>query len=470
LNNKILIYSNLITKRQEYIFTFIFEEILKLRFEICDDLEHFHQSKLPKFVYSQYNVEGKYLFLKAHSILFEKEIGEIQLDFFGFNTQVGFFKSSKNSFLPFDIFAASFYLISRYEEYLPYKPDEHERFPAKESISSKMGFLEEPIIDNWAISLKMRLLEYFPELEFKNRSFQFLSTIDIDNAYAHLHKGFFRTTMSIIQTAIKRNAQLSDKINVLRGKRKDPYDNYNYLDKVHQQRNMDVIYFILFSKYGKYDKNLSMSNKAFQKLIKRIANKNEIGMHPSYQSNNNFALLKNEKISLEKLIGKPINTSRQHFLKLKIPETYEQLIRLGITSDHSMGYASLAGFRAGTCSPFYFFNLKTDEKTKLKITPFAIMDVCFKDYLKCSPANTLKKIKKIITSIKKVDGLFVSLWHNESLNEALDKKSSKPCAYKTLTERNLNKNEKNKALASDNQQLTWRDVYEQMLNEAKNRN
>ncbi|NJO89826.1 MAG: hypothetical protein HC831_13425 [Chloroflexia bacterium] len=57
---------------------------------------------------------------------------------------------------------------------------------------------------------------------------------------------------------------------------------------------------------------------------------------------------------------------------------------MGITNDYSMGYSSHPGFRAGTCTPFYFFNLKTDEKTNLKITPFAVMDVGFIDYLKCS--------------------------------------------------------------------------------------
>jgi hypothetical protein len=43
--------------------------------------------------------------------------------------------------LPFDPLAATFYLVSRYEEYLPFIPDEHGRFPAKQSFAFSNGFL-----------------------------------------------------------------------------------------------------------------------------------------------------------------------------------------------------------------------------------------------------------------------------------------------------------------------------------------
>ena len=469
MDNKILIYSDLCTARQKYIFTFIFDTILGISFEITTNLNYFNTSTQAKFQYTKDRWYSGCHILKPHPILFEDVIKEIPLDFFKYKNELAFFKSSSDSLFPFDIFAASFYLISRYEEYLPYLHDKHGRFPAGKSIASKKGFLEEPIIDNWALLFKEKLLELFPELKFNKRNFQFLSTIDIDNTYAHLHKGLFRTSLSVLQTAIKSRSQLKNKLQVLRGKIKDPYDNYEYLDKTHQFKNIKTLYFILFSKYGKYDKNLPISNKAFHKLIKDITKKNEIGMHPSYQSNNNFELLKNEKKALEKLIGKSIDTSRQHFLKLKIPDTYENLIKLDIISDHSMGYASQPGFRAGTCTPFCFFNLKNNEETNLKITPFAIMDVCFKDYLKCSPTNTLKKIKKIITSVKKVDGLFVSLWHNESLNEEIEQKEHKHHLNKNVAINNL-KDSENLALTPGDEQLKWRDVYEGMLNEARSRN
>ncbi len=438
MTSKILIYSNTITNRLEYIFSFFFEELFGIDYELTTDSDYFKQSELYKFIYSKKDLSDKNLFLKAHSLLFECEIRKVSIDYFESSGYPAFFKSSDDSFFPFDIFAASFYQISRYEEYLDFKADKFGRFSANESIAFKHNFLEEPIVDIWSIMLKNRLLELFPALKFKTRTFSFSSTIDIDNAYAHLHKGIVRISLSVLQTGLKNPQNLIDKVKVLFGSEKDPYDNFDFLNEIHKKYGVETIYFILFSKYGKYDKNPPVKNKHFRELIKRIAKKNEVGLHPSFQSNYKNEALISEKTELEKLIEKKIEQSRQHFLMLKLPYTYENLIKLGITKDYSMGYSSHPGFRAGTCTPFYFFNLRVDKPTSLRITPFVVMDVCFKDYLKCSPSEALKKIKKIITSIKKVNGLFVSLWHNESLE-------------------------------SKNQHFTWRHVYEGMLNEAKNR-
>jgi hypothetical protein len=438
LTSNILIYSELITSRQEYIFSFFFNELFGINHKLTNDYEHFKQSTQHKFIYSRKEFSEKTIYLKAHPLLFESEIRKVSIDYFESSGYPAFFKSSNDSFFPFDIFAASFYLISRYEEYLDFEADKFGRFRVGESIAFKHDFLEEPIIDIWSIMLKNKLLEQFPTLRFKTRKFSYLSTIDIDNAYAHLHKGIVRTSLSVLQSGLKNPQKLIGKIKVLLGLDKDPYDNYDFLDEIHKKYTIETIYFILFSKYGKYDKNPTVKNKQFRKLIKRIGKNNEVGLHPSFQSNYKNEVLISEKNELEKLIEKKIEQSRQHFLMLKLPDTYENLIKLGITKDYSMGYSSHPGFRAGTCTPFYFFNLKTNEPTNLRITPFAVMDVCFRDYLKCSPSEALKKIKKIITSIKKVNGLFVSLWHNESLE-------------------------------SRNQHFTWRHVYEGMLDEAKDR-
>lgn len=441
MQDHITVYCHKITNRIKYIFDFIFESILNIKIELTDDIEYFENCETAKFCYSKIDQTDEFITQEAHNLLFEKGIIEQALNFSNYQSEKTFFLCSKKSLLPFDIFAASFFLLSRYEEYLDFKPDKHGRFPAKESIAYKKGFLEEPIINNWAYLLKSRLLDEFPYLKFGNSSFKYISTIDIDNAYAHLYKGLIRTTLSIIQALLKNKILFNEKIKVLLGQIKDPYDNYKFLDKIHSKYGTKAIYFILYSRYGKYDKNVPRKIKAFKNLIQKISTKYPLGLHPSFQSNRNFEILKEEKNRYEQVVGYNIKKSRQHFLMLKIPETYSNLIKLGIEEDYSMGYASMPGFRAGTCTPFYFYDLKSDKRTSLKVFPFQVMDVCFKDYLRCSPDETLKKIKKIITSIKKVDGLFVSLWHNETLTEKISN--------------------------ADKPEETWRNTYEQMLNEAK---
>jgi len=159
----------------------------------------------------------------------------------------------------------------------------------------------------------------------------------------------------------------------------------------------------------------STDTKQFKRLVQSIAGNSEIAIHPSFTSNKNTNLLKSEKEKLEKLSEQEITKSRQHFLILRFPETYRNLIKLGIKEDYSMGYVCTPGFRAGTCTPFYFFDLKANKSKELKIIPFALMDVGLKDYNKLNAETASREIEKIIENVKKVKGLFVSLWHNESL-------------------------------------------------------
>ena len=417
---QLIIYTPKITERLKYIFEFIFTSTLKINYELTTDIEYYKLSKKYKLTYSYSDTyKGKYLFLKAKPILFEEDIKQQKIDIFEWKNEKVFFISSTNSIIPFDIFSASFYLLSRYEEYLPFKEDIHGRFSANISLAFKNNFLEKPIINIWAQMFKNKLLNKYPELEFGENKFKYLPTIDIDNTFAHLHKGFLRTFLSYISLLIKFDFKtIVYKTKVLRKKLKDPYNNFYFLKKIHQKYGYKAIYFVLFSKYSKFDKNISISNKNFVNLLKEISLNNEIAAHPSYKSNKSFEIVKDEKNKLEKIIEQKITKSRQHFLKLKFPDTYRNLIKLGIKKDYSMGYSTHCGFRAGTCNEFSFFDILANKKTDLKIIPFSIMDIVLvSEYNNSNSENLLnKKTKEIIENIKKVEGLFVSLWHNEYLN------------------------------------------------------
>ena len=113
-----------------------------------------------------------------------------------------------------------------------------------------------------------------------------------------------------------------------------------------------------------------------------------------------------------------ITKSRQHFLRLKFPDTYRQLLNAGILEDYTMGYASNPGFRAGICTPYFFYDLKKETTTNLVILPFQIMDVTLKDYMKLSPAEALKEIEMLMMEVKQVNGTFVSIWHNETITNS----------------------------------------------------
>lgn len=412
----LLVYTHTITKRVTYIFKTIFEDVLQLQVSFTDDVSFFTQSSLPKINYSNQAIENT-LFFSATHLLFEKGIKEQKIEVFEDQLhQKTFFEVNNGSCFSFDMFAASFYLITRYEEYLPHKTDNHGRFLASESLAFKHDFIKIPIINYWIIHLERCIKDKYSDFQFPGRKFNHLSTIDIDNAYAIQHKGFLRTIGGIAKATFLGN-NFKQRLSVLAKKEKDPYDTFEYLENFHQQQKIKNIYFFLVGDYAKYDKNCSIENNFFQHLIKKLAVKNEIGLHPSYQSNlaNDKLLL--EKNRLENVINKTVSKSRQHYLKLTFPETYTKLLKVGIKEDYSMGYSEANGFRASITSPFYFFDLVNEQATNLKIIPFCVMEATFMYYNKKTPEQALKEIYQLIDEVKKVKGTFVSVWHNESLSD-----------------------------------------------------
>ena len=165
--------------------------------------------------------------------------------------------------------------------------------------------------------------------------------------------------------------------------------------------------------------------------MRSFSKTNEIGIHPSYASYDDFLQLKKEKENLEDVIGKKINKSRQHYLRLSFPDTYDNLIRIGITEDYSMGYASAVGFRAGTCTPFTFYNVKKEHVTTFKIVPFQVMDRTLKNYIGLNKEESIKEMQELIGRVKKVKGVFVSLWHNNSLSDYREWKGWRTLMEKT---------------------------------------
>jgi hypothetical protein len=63
-------------------------------------------------------------------------------------------------------------------------------------------------------------------------------------------------------------------------------------------------------------------------------------------------------------------------------------LEAGITEEYSMAFPEAPGFRAGTCKPFYFYDLKNEKVTDLKIFPVTCMDATFVYYLKQSPEKS----------------------------------------------------------------------------------
>lgn len=411
----LLIYIPQTTARIEYIFKIVFELHLGVEYTIITDVEKFKSADGAKINYSDNRIDDSF-FICPQTLLFENEIRDFEIPIKGSGKQTLLFPNEDD--FGMDLFAASFFLLTRYEEYLPFEADTFGRFPAKKSFAFQHDFLEFPVVDIWINKFKEKLQLRFSELTFKSRHFHSILTYDIDIAYKYKGRNFLRTVGSTFRDLVHFDFKnLHQRALVLLKIKKDGWDIYDDLKKNIQENKLNSIFFFLVGDSSKFDKNLKVDHPLMKKLIKQINVFSEIGIHPSFYSNGNEKKLDEEKQNLENIAERKITKSRQHFLKLKMPDIYSALVTAGIKEDYTMGFPDAVGFRAGTCIPFRFFDLKKNASVDLNIFPAACMDATFIHYLQMSPDEALQQINRLIEEIKMVQGIFISIWHNNYLEK-----------------------------------------------------
>ena len=404
----ILIYSGISSRRLQYICQFIFREQLGVTYSLTIDAENFRSHDGPKINYSQNPVCNDELCIKNEPLLFEDDIKLQQIECFTLNGSPAFFKSGSG--YPFDIFAASFYLLSRYEEYLPHDPDMYDRYDHTNSLAFKQGFLHTPLVNKWIADFAKELKRHIPSLEFNLPSFTFIPTYDVDIAFSYKHKGVIRNIGGFVKSPSV------DRLTVLMRVKEDPYDCYEFLDKLHEQAGLAPIYFFLAATTrNRYDKNISPYSHPMWQLIKRHAKKYRVGIHPSWKSNENISILKKEKKIIETAGNTPVVDSRQHYIRFSLPETFNNLIEAGILNDYSMGYGSINGFRASVASSFLWFNLQTNQQTTLRIHPFCFMDANSYYEQGMSATEALDELISYYNKCREINGTFISIFHNHFL-------------------------------------------------------
>jgi hypothetical protein len=414
-----LLFSTHITPRLRYIIQFISKELFDdpAAIRITDDAGYFSEATEPRFNYSEETFPDSFQ-LRPNGLLFEPPgIQPVPINCFTYNGQKVFFPTDGD--LPFDIFAASFYLISRYEEYLPHPTDEYGRFAHTHSLAWNEGFLDQPLVNIWIQDLRSRLSRRFPGLAFRYPVFKFIPTYDIDTAFSYRYKGWRRNLGGSLKAlAAGEWSKLRERVAVLRGREPDPFDVYEWLDSLHLYCRMRPYYFFLAAaRQEGVDRNIPITAPGLQELIRYHAAGSRIGIHPSWQSGDQERLLKEEIEWMEYISGQRINRSRQHYIRFTLPGTYRQLLNYGIEQDFSMGYGSINGFRASVASSFYWYDLDKEEMTPLRLFPFCFMDANSYYEQQFTPGEAMTELNMYYRRIRKVNGLMVTIWHNSILGQ-----------------------------------------------------
>ncbi len=407
----------------------VFKAIIGMDYAITSNRNEYLTHTGAKLNYGHRPLGSNEVFIQASGLLDKRGVERIVPSIITKNgIPCLFANNSENCSLGFDPFAAIFYLVSRYEEYSNFKPDKHGRFAVEESIAYNHNFLHVPVANHYALFIKDLIVAKNPTIYFKPSGYSSIPTYDVDVAFAYKGRGVLRNIAASIKDILKGDGRrMKERLRVLRSLQPDPFDNYDYTLGHDSKLGLQAFYFFLCGDLGPFDRNISTLSKTFVNLANKVSNHAFCGIHPSYQSNGKTEMLEKEKERLSKILGREICFSRQHFLKFKLPETYRNLLKIGIDNDFSMGYATQLGFRASIASPFFFYDLEREETTTLKIHPLALMDTTLIYHLKLSPDEATKKAKKIVDEVKKVEGTFISLWHHETLSNNTESNPWRDC-------------------------------------------
>lgn len=413
----LLFYAHTKTPRLQYIVDFISNELFDEPVIFTTDAESFRTTEAPRLNYSDHDFSEEEFYIKATSLLFETGIKAQAIECFEADYHTAFFQTAGD--YPFDLLAASFYLLTRYEEYLPHQKDEYGRYAHTNSLAFKEHFLHQPLVNIWLDDFKKKLKKKFPSLIFKRKSFKFIPSYDIDIAWSYRHKSWLRN-MGGYAKSIKKGQwkAVKERWGVLQNDKLDPYDSYEWLDALHLYCKIKPLYFFLVAqKLQGYDRNTPTSSHALQELIAYFSVVYKVGLHPSWQSSTATSkkVLLEEKEWLEVIIDRPVAHSRQHYIKFTLPQNFRRFIECGLLKDYSMGYGSINGFRASAASSFYWFDLEKNEPTLLRLYPFCFMDANAFYEQKLTPQQAYEELVYYYDTIKKLNGLFVTIWHNHFL-------------------------------------------------------
>jgi len=409
---KIFVCNN--SPRLRYVADLIFSHILGIPYEIITDRRR--TGKNPVINYSGKELKDSFR-ISPSGLLDEQGVRPLSISISDWQGIPVFFTSDNNSDIPFDVFAAIFFMVSRYEEYLQFNPDKHGRFPASHSLAFRNNFLYRPVVNLWIKELARLLVLKYPELVFRKKQFTSIVTFDVDEPFKYRGKDVIRHIGRLIFDIGKKNHDPAERYRTVTGKLKDPWDIFDYLIEKAEESGAELRVFIPSGDRSAFDKWPSWNNEDYRNLVYFLSGRLKTGLHPSYMSYNNIKRLKTEKTRLENLISSEISSSRYHYIRLKFPDSYLNLITAGIKEDYSMGFPDEPGFRAGIATPFYFYNLSAEQKTNLLVFPFQIMDATLSIYRKMKPEEAICLVEELIDETKNAGGIFHSVWHNNILAE-----------------------------------------------------
>jgi peptidoglycan/xylan/chitin deacetylase (PgdA/CDA1 family) len=297
-----------------------------------------------------------------------------------------------------------FDLFTRREEYNTPLLDKYQRFL---HCLSRHGNIFQPEVSKFLIDNGLTV--DYPE----GRKFAVCLTHDIDFVNFSKSEIFFGSSRYLI------NSQPTNALKMLFyiiNKKRNPRWNFKDIMSLEEEYGAKSSFYFLA--LDKEDEGYNFEIQDLENELGTIGDKGwEVGLHGGHNAYNNFDEIEVEKKRLEKVSGKKVIGYRNHFLKFKVPDTWELLGKAGFKYDATLGYVDCVGFRSGMCHPFKPFNLDTNREIDILEIPLTIMDTTLFDYMKLDVEGAWNITKLLIDIVEKYEGVITILFHNTDVTK-----------------------------------------------------
>lgn len=328
-----------------------------------------------------------------------------------------------------DIIASTFFMVSRYEEYVRRNVrDSDGRFIGHQSVAYKCGFLDRPIVEDYAKILRDCLRKVGLEVkEPVSRFSHIYMTHDIDIPWTYQNSTYDTMKVvlkDIIAIIVGRNRQLRwERLKTLAHIQKDPVDNFSWLlskdsevKEIYGNKFTDL-YFLMTCPPGKKDMGYINNTYRTKVLLDKLKSRRaRMGLHISYRAGEDPKYVIDEQNVYEKVMGEKATCSRHHCLSCREPEDMYELLNAGIKDDFSLCYADGGGYRLGTCRPVRWIDPAKKVITELTLHPLLATEgkLCGSQYMGMTPGEAVLWFKRQFLRICKENGELVILFHNSS--------------------------------------------------------
>ncbi len=420
----ILIYCPNLTARKHYIFKHIFRRMLQVDYEVTGELNVFVGHEGTKFSYGDKPL-GEETFIWAHGLLSEHGIEDQEIDMTSWGDLPAFFAAPERSDVPFDIFSAVFYLITRYEEYFPQVKDEQGRYSPFESLAYKNKFLGSPLVDLWVKKFATSILGETNAAMQSPHAVKNTIAIEVATFNKYKKRGII-VNLTLLWRHLKK-IQLSRawyQFKTLLNLQEDPYD--NSLDillpikEMRYNRSRDknsipnMLFFFHLGNYNDFNTGVTYKSKSYVESIKHIADYVQVGLR--FSSNTATRDVYVEEKRFEELIKRPLKQTMAAYSKITMPGHYKLLVDTKTMEDYSMGYVDEPGFRASTSYPYYFYDLDYEVQTPLLIHPYSVHYNCLAHKTRNGQQTILQNLQE---AVKEVNGNFIIQFYYEHFDKEI---------------------------------------------------